>query len=167
MAEAVLIDLVSCYILQIIRSEGDLYRGLPEACIVIIRFKTMDGAERWIHCSPIFKQADFPTPADELEYFAIPMNYLPEEGTYTCADPEHSPGGSDKVLVINVFYREPYRPLSRSNRTVVHLLLSQVGSVPVFIRKPIATCHFPGGGGGSDRLTLLPLDLPIRKRMII
>ena len=66
--------------LQIVRCEGDLYRGLPEACYVLLRFKDMANAERWTQSSPIFKQKDWPSPADELEMFAMPLSYLPTEG---------------------------------------------------------------------------------------
>ena len=42
----------------------------------------MENAERWKHSSPIFKQTDFPTPADEVEMFAIPMNYNTDAGNW-------------------------------------------------------------------------------------
>ena len=42
----------------------------------------------------------------------------------------------------NIFHRGPYRPPSRRNS-------SRRGSVPEFLRKPIATCDFPAGGGGG------------------
>ena len=44
---------------------------------------------------------------------------------------------------INEFYREPYRPPTRSNWTHFR----GRGSVPVFLREPIATCGFSDGGG--------------------
>lgn len=65
---------------DIVRYEGDLYRGLPEACYVLLRFKDMANAERWTQSSPIFKQKDWPSPADELEMFAMGLSYLPTEG---------------------------------------------------------------------------------------
>lgn len=64
---------------DIIRFEGDLYRGQPEACFVLIRFKDMTSAEHWTQSSPIFKQKDWPTPADVLELFAVELCYVPLE----------------------------------------------------------------------------------------
>lgn len=64
---------------DICRCEGDLYRGQPEACFVLLRFKEMASAQRWTESSPIFKQKDWPTPADELEIFAIPLKYKPTQ----------------------------------------------------------------------------------------
>ena len=43
------------------------------------------------------------------------------------------------ILVINIFHRGMYGPPPRSP------IASQGGSVPVFLRKHIATCDFPGG----------------------
>ena len=37
-------------------------------------------------------------------------------------------------------------------------ITSRGRSVPIFLRKPIATCDFAGGGGGPDPLS--PLDHP-------
>ncbi|KAL4235078.1 hypothetical protein ACF0H5_006716 [Mactra antiquata] len=62
------------------RCEGELYRGLPEQCLVIIEFKDMAHAERWTQSSGSFKQRDFPSPSDEMEMFATPVSYLPSEG---------------------------------------------------------------------------------------
>ena len=60
-------------------------------------------------------------------------------------------------LVINVFHVGPYEPPSRSNWTVGSNCFSR-GSVPVFLRKSIATCDFPGVG---VRTPYLPLDPPV------
>ena len=54
------------------------------------------------------------------------------------------------ILVITIFQRGHYEPHSRNNW---NQLFSR-GYAPVFLRKPIATCDFPGGGGG----TCTPLD---------
>ena len=52
------------------------------------------------------------------------------------------PSGRGGVsLVINVIHRRLYEPPLRSNWT-----LFRGGSTPVFLRKPIATCDFPGEG---------------------
>ena len=67
-------------IFQIVRFEGDLYRGMPEACFALIRFKDMKGAEHWVQSSPIFKQKDWPAAADCLELFAVDLSYVPLEG---------------------------------------------------------------------------------------
>ena len=69
-----------------------------------------------------------------------------------CADPENYIRGPENFLVNNVFHRRLYGPPSRSDWTLeVQLLLR--GTVPVFRRKHIATCDFPGrGGGGGSRL---------------
>lgn len=64
---------------DIVRFEGDLYRGQPEACFALIRFKDMKGAEHWVQSSPIFKQADWPAAADGLELFAVDLSYVPLE----------------------------------------------------------------------------------------
>lgn len=66
--------------LQIQRYEGDLYRCMAEQCIVVIQFKDRAHAERWTQSSNIFKQKDFPSPADEVEIFIVPISYLPNEG---------------------------------------------------------------------------------------
>ena len=50
--------------------------------------------------------------------------------------------------VIDEFYRESYRPPTRSNWTPFR----GRGSVPVFLREPIATCGFLDGGGGHPAL---------------
>ena len=53
-------------------------------------------------------------------------------------------GGPENIFVINISHRGPNGPPSRSNWTKgVQLLLE--GSVPVFLRKHIATCDFQGG----------------------
>ena len=72
----------------------------------------------------------------------------------TCMHPEMSSGqggmgGPDNAFLkdfTNIFHRGPYRPPSRRNS-------SRRGSVPEFLRKPIATCDFPVGGGGADPLS--------------
>ena len=66
------------------------------------------------------------------------------------SDPEDSVrwGGGPFLflcLVIKVFYRGPYEPAYRSNWTQWVQLLLESGSIPEFLRKPIATCDFPGG----------------------
>lgn len=61
------------------RYEGDLYRGLAEQCIIVIQFRDMAHAERWTQSSNLFKQKDFPSPSDEVEIFAIPVSYMPNE----------------------------------------------------------------------------------------
>ena len=38
-------------------------------------------------------------------------------------------------------------------------IASRRGSVPVFLRKPTATCDFPGGGGGCPDPLFSTLDL--------
>ena len=53
---------------------------MPEACFALIRFKDMKGAEHWVQASPIFKQKDWPAPADELELFVVDLSYVPLEG---------------------------------------------------------------------------------------
>lgn len=60
------------------RYEGDLYQGLPEQCVILIEFPDEQHATRWTE-SGIFKQKDFPSPADEVEMFCVPVKYLPEE----------------------------------------------------------------------------------------
>ena len=81
----------------------------------------------------------------------------------TCADPENSiswwgrgGGGLLKtfkiiilVLVINIFYRVLYGPLSKSNWTQRGPNASRGGSVhvPVFVWKHIGTCDFPAVSG--------------------
>ena len=53
-------------------------------------------------------------------------------------------GGPDNIFLSSTYFRGPYRPPSRSNGTPwVQLLL--YGSVPEFLKKPRATCDFPGG----------------------
>lgn len=60
--------------------EGDLYNHLPEQCVIIIQFRDSKHAERWTQSSNIFKQKDFPSPADEIEIFTVPCSYIPNEG---------------------------------------------------------------------------------------
>jgi len=64
---------------DIVRYEGDCYAKLPEQYMAIIRFEDMDKARRWTEHSSKFKQKDFPTPADEVEMFAVPIQYIPQE----------------------------------------------------------------------------------------
>lgn len=61
------------------RFEGDLYSHLPEQCIIVIQFRDSKHAERWTQSSHIFKQKDFPSPADEIEMFTVPCSYIPNE----------------------------------------------------------------------------------------
>lgn len=68
-------------LIQVKRYEGDLYRGMPEQCIILIQFPDEQHAVRWTE-SGIFKQKDFPSPADEVEMFCVPLKYLPDEGTH-------------------------------------------------------------------------------------
>ncbi|WAR12243.1 hypothetical protein MAR_026423 [Mya arenaria] len=60
---------------QIIRCEGDYYRGLPEQVFIVIRFDDQASAERWTRSTGVFKQKDL----DDSEIFILPLNYLPDE----------------------------------------------------------------------------------------
>ena len=71
--------------------------------------------------------------------------------------------GSWIFLVLNLFQKGPYGPPARSNWTRWVQLLLEVGSVPVFWRKPIVTCDFNGVGGGGGGPTVSPLDPSIYK----
>ena len=90
---------------------------------------------------------------------------------YTCADPENSIRGcthgqiqkipSGGILTFYYYYFFSHQHISqRAVQTSLEkqLDLSPIasggGSVPVFLRKSIATCDFPGGwGGGPDPLS--------------
>ena len=48
-------------------------------------------------------------------------------------------------FVINIFHRGPYKPPSKVCVCVcVCVWGGGGGSIPVFLRKPLATCYFPG-----------------------
>ena len=63
-------------------------------------------------------------------------------------------GGPDNVFfLVILFQRGPYEPPSWSNP-----IAFRGGSVPVFLRKLISACDFPGGGGPDP---CPPLDPPM------
>lgn len=69
---------------SICRVEGDLYSRLPEQCYVIIMFKNLKQCNLWTQSSAIFKQKDFPNPSDQLEMFAVPVQYIPQDELTAC-----------------------------------------------------------------------------------
>ena len=79
---------------------------------------------------------------------------------------QHASGESWQFfLVINEFQRWPYIPPSIRDWTQGGPIASRGRSVSVFLRKPIATCDFQGGGG----LGLLSpsLDPPMKACLVI
>ena len=87
---------------------------------------------------------------------------------FTCiifADPENfvvGKGGRVNDFCLDVFPRGPNGPSPRCNRT-----LTRAGSVPVFLRKPMATCDFTWGvrtpRSPSVPAHALPITEPVAK----
>ena len=61
------------------------------------------------------------------------------------------------IFVKKLIHRGPYRSPLRSNWTRWVQLLLEGGSEPEFLRKPIATCYFPGVGRWGARTPCPPL----------
>ena len=77
--------------------------------------------------------------------------------TVPIADPENSVRGVPIFfLVISIFYRGPYRPPLRSNWTPLGPIFFSKGSLPVPLRKHIATCDFLRGSGQMQPLWICP-----------
>ena len=92
---------------------------------------------------------------------------------YACLCHRLSMGESRKFLqgvrdiffifsVINVFLKGSYKPPSIGDLTQGYKCFSR-GFVPEFLRKPLATCDFPGGPDALSTPT--PLDPPILSTM--
>ena len=72
------------------------------------------------------------------------------------------------ILVINVVHRGSFEPFSSNNWTLLLLGGGSLGSisarrrfVPVFIRKTIVTCDFPGRGDTARLFPFFPCEVSL------
>ncbi|OWF41317.1 uncharacterized protein LOC110462645 [Mizuhopecten yessoensis] len=49
----------------------------------LLKFRSERDADHWLISDPIFKQQDWPNPADTLEIAMFPLSYIPQENGYT------------------------------------------------------------------------------------
>ena len=95
------------------------------------------------------KHIPFPPPSPQL---IASMYMASSSASVSWADPENFVRWgvltfSVCFLVISLFHGGPYEPPSRNNS--LGLIASRGRSIPVCLKKPIATCDFPAGESGT------------------
>ncbi|XP_060082328.1 uncharacterized protein LOC132561642 [Ylistrum balloti] len=55
----------------------------PDCGFALLKFKSERDADHWLRSDRVFKQQDFPNPADTLEITLFPLSYIPNENGYT------------------------------------------------------------------------------------